>query len=72
MGRKKGNVKQIIIKSIGDANTRALSVEKGDINFTVDPPFNEFDRLSKKKGIKLQKQTTPRNYISKFNLKKNE
>lgn len=71
-GEKKGNVKQIIIKSIGDANTRALSVEKGDINFTVDPPFNEFDRLSKKKGIKLQKQTTPRNYISKFNLKKNE
>ena len=40
-----------VIKSIGDANTRALSVEKGDINFTVDPPFNEFDRLSKKKGI---------------------
>lgn len=61
---------KIIIKPITDPNTRALSLENGEVDFTVDVPYNEIDRLSKTSGISIDKFENSRITYMYFNLKK--
>lgn len=63
-------VDRVLIKPIPDPNTRAMALEKGEIDFTCDPPYNELERLSSLKGIKVEKHQTARNYELEMNLKK--
>jgi peptide/nickel transport system substrate-binding protein len=61
---------RVLIKPIPDPNTRSMALEKGEIDFTCDPPYNELNRLSSLTGIKVEKHETARNYELEMNLNK--
>jgi len=67
-----GEVKldKIVIKPITDSNTRALSLENGEVDFTVDVPYNEIDKLNSTAGISVDKFENSRLTYMYFNLKK--
>lgn len=56
------------IRALPDPNTRALALEKGEIDFTCDPPYNELERLRKVEGLKVELNQTARTYIIQMNL----
>lgn len=56
------------IRALPDPNTRALALEKGEIDFTCDPPYNELARLEKVDGLKVELNKTARTYIIEMNL----
>lgn len=60
----------IVIKPITDPNTRALSLENGEVDFTVDVPYNEIEGLNGKDGITVDKFENSRLIYLLFNLKK--
>ncbi len=61
---------KMILKGMPDPNTRAMAIENGDIDFTVDVPYSETDRIDKIDGINVEKYATPRVYRISANLKK--
>lgn len=61
---------KMIFKPIPDANTRALALEKGDIDFTFDLPYGELDRLAKVPGIRIELYPEPRIYRLEVNMSK--
>ncbi len=63
-------VDRLVIRPLPDPNTRALALEKGEIDFTCDPPYSELDRLAALQGIKVERHATARNYIIHVNLNK--
>jgi peptide/nickel transport system substrate-binding protein len=63
-------LEKLEIRPLPDPNTRALALEKGEIDFTCDPPYNELERLGKEKGLKVELNPTARTYIVEMNLKK--
>ena len=60
----------IVIKPITDPNTRALSLENGEVDFTVDVPYNEIEGLNGKDGITVDKFENSRLIYLLFNQKK--
>lgn len=60
---------RMILRSYESPETRAMIVEKGDVDFTVDPPYSEVDRLDAIDGIHVEKYDTPRVYKLDVNLK---
>lgn len=62
-------IERIRFRPITDPNTRALAIENGEIDFTIDPPLNEIERLKTLKGITVKPYETPRVYIIKMNVK---
>jgi peptide/nickel transport system substrate-binding protein len=60
----------IVIKPITDPNTRSLSLENGEVDFTVDVPYSEIDSLDGKDGIGVDKFENSRLIYMYFNLKK--
>jgi len=52
----------MIITGIPDSNARALSIEKGEIDFTVDIPMNEVKRVDALPGVNVETYLTPRVY----------
>lgn len=65
-----GEVKldRIILKPIQDPNTRALALESGEVDFTVDVPYNEVERINALDGINVEKYENPRIYYLYFNF----
>ena len=65
-----GEVKldKIVLKPIQDPNTRALALESGEVDFTVDVPYNEVDRINDLDGITVDKYENPRIYYLSFNF----
>ena len=61
---------KVILNPITDPNTRALSIENGEIDFTIDPPLNEIERLSNIEGLNLEPYNTPRVYVCQLNMNK--
>ncbi len=59
---------KIVLKPIEDPNTRAMSLESGELDFTVDVPYSEADRINKMDGINVEKYSTPRIYKIEANL----
>lgn len=51
-----------------DPNTRALALENGDVDFTIDVPYSEADRIGNESGIKVEKYQNPRIYVMDFNI----
>lgn len=60
---------KMILKGIPDPNTRAMAIENGDVDFTVDVPYSETDRIDAIDGITVEKYKTPRVYKLDLNLK---
>ena len=58
-----------MFRPITDPNTRAMAIENGEIDFTIDPPLNEIDHLKTIKGLTINSYETPRVYIAKMNVK---
>lgn len=56
------NLSGMVITGIPDSNARSLSIEKGEIDFTVDVPMNEVKRLDAVPGINVKTYLTPRVY----------
>lgn len=52
----------MIMTGIPDSNARALAIEKGEVDFTVDVPMNEAKRIDALKGVNVQTYLTPRVY----------
>lgn len=65
----KTKLDKIILKPIQDPNTRALALESGEVDFTVDVPYNEVDRINGLDGITVDKYENPRIYYLSFNFK---
>lgn len=60
----------IEIKPITDPNTRSLSLENDEVDFTVDVPYSEIEGLDGKDGISVDKFENSRLIYMYFNLKK--
>jgi peptide/nickel transport system substrate-binding protein len=60
---------KMILKGIPDPNTRAMAIENGEVDFTVDVPYSETDRIDAIDGITVEKYKTPRVYKLDINLK---
>lgn len=59
---------KMILKGIPDPNTRAMAIESGEVDFTVDVPYSETDRIDALDGISVEKYMTPRVYRISVNL----
>jgi len=59
---------KMILKGIPDPNTRAMAIENGEVDFTVDVPYSETDRIDGIEGITVEKYKTPRVYKLDLNL----
>ncbi|NPE30284.1 ABC transporter substrate-binding protein [Methanococcoides sp. SA1] len=59
---------KLVLKSISDPNTRAMAIENGELDFTVDVPYSETDRIDALEGINVEKYQTPRVYKIDVNL----
>lgn len=60
---------KMILKGIPDPNTRAMAIENGEVDFTVDVPYSETERIDAIDGITVEKYRTPRVYKLDVNLK---
>lgn len=58
----------VVFTSVPDHSARTLAIEKGDIDFTVDLPYNEAERIDALPGINVEKYLTPRVYILYVNF----
>jgi peptide/nickel transport system substrate-binding protein len=56
------NLDGMVITGVPDSNARALAIEKGEVDFTVDVPMNEVKRLDAVPGIAVDTYLTPRVY----------
>lgn len=65
-----GEVKldKIILRPITDPNTRALALENGEVDFTVDVPYSETERIDATEGLNVEKHSIPRIYLMDINL----
>jgi peptide/nickel transport system substrate-binding protein len=61
---------KMIIKGMPDPNTRAMAIESGEVDFTVDVPYSETDRIDALDGINVEKCIIPRLYKMDVNLAK--
>ncbi len=59
---------KLILKGIPDPNTRAMAIENGELDFTVDVPYSETDRIDQLPGMVVEKYQTPRVYKIDCNL----
>ncbi|MDI9633614.1 MAG: ABC transporter substrate-binding protein [Methanolinea sp.] len=62
-------IDRMIIRGYESPHTRAMLIEKGDVDFTVDPPYSEVNRIDALPGIRVEKYNTPRLYKLDVNLK---
>ncbi|AKB35802.1 Oligopeptide ABC transporter, periplasmic oligopeptide-binding protein OppA [Methanosarcina siciliae C2J] len=63
-------LERIVIKGMPDPNTRAIAIESGEVDFTVDVPYSETDRIDALEGINVEKYVVPRVYKIDVNLAK--
>lgn len=61
-------LEKLVIKGMPDPNTRAMAIENGEIDFTVDVPYSETDRIDAIEGLNVEKYSTPRVYKIDTNL----
>jgi peptide/nickel transport system substrate-binding protein len=69
--KTKSEIKKLVIKAIPDPATRAIAVEKGEVDFTCDVPYGDINRLSGEKGLKVELHPTARVYQLTFGSLKN-
>lgn len=64
---EKTSLDKVTLSGMTDANTRAMALEAGEIDFTCDLPFNELDRLDSLDNVRVEKYDTARIYAAKLN-----
>ena len=57
----------VYMTGMTDANTRAMALESGEVDFTCDLPFNEVDRLDALDNVRVEKYDTARVYNISLN-----
>jgi peptide/nickel transport system substrate-binding protein len=62
----KPKLEKVIIKGIPDPASRAMSVEKGEVDFTCDVPYGDIERLKTASGLKVELHPTARVYQLTF------
>ncbi len=62
----KPKLKKIIIRGIPDPASRSMAVEKGEVDFTCDVPYNDIERLKTTPGLKVEVHPTARVYQLTF------
>ena len=60
---------RVIFRTIEDPNTRAMAIESGEIDYTLDVPYNEVARLDALQGISVERFNTANEYILEMNAK---
>lgn len=65
----KPGIDRVTFKTMEDPNTRAMAIETGEIDYTLDVPYNEIDRLNALPGINVEKFNTANEYILEMNTK---
>lgn len=60
---------RVIFRTVEDPNTRAMAIESGEIDYTLDVPYNEVDRLDTLPGITVERFNTANEYILEMNAK---
>ncbi len=60
----------MVMTGIPDSNARALAIEKGEVDFTVDVPMNEVQRLNDLPGVTVDTYLTPRVYRMVVNFQR--
>lgn len=65
---KPAGLDRMVFRPIPDANTRALALEKGEIDFTFDLPYAEIERLQKVPGVEIELYPVPRIYRLEMNM----
>ncbi|GBE55559.1 MAG TPA: ABC transporter substrate-binding protein [Euryarchaeota archaeon] len=63
---KKPRLDKIIIRSITDPSTRAIAIEKGEVDFTCGVPYGDVKLLQNTKGINVEIDPTARIYWLAF------
>ena len=63
----KPSVEKLVMKTYTDANTRALALETGEINFAADVPFAEIDNLSSIDNLVVDIEPGARAYQAIYN-----
>lgn len=66
---EKPSVSQLVLRTYTDANTRALALETGEINFAADVPFSEIENLSSNENLVVDICPGARAYQASYNLK---
>jgi peptide/nickel transport system substrate-binding protein len=64
--KAKPNLDELVIKAIPDPASRAVAVEKGEVDFTCDVPYGDVERLSKEEGLNVEIHSTARVYQLTF------
>lgn len=59
---------KMILKGMPNPNTRAMAIENGELDLTVDVPYSETTRIDKLERINVEKYQTPRVYKIDINL----
>jgi peptide/nickel transport system substrate-binding protein len=62
----KPKLEHVILKGIPDPSSRAMSVEKGEVDFTCDIPYGDIERLKATSGLKVELHQTARVYQMQF------
>jgi peptide/nickel transport system substrate-binding protein len=68
----RGNVKEIIWTPVKAPSTRIAALLSGELDFVIDPPIQDRERLKKTPGIKLQTGNEPRVYYLAFDAFRDE
>lgn len=61
---------RVIFRSMEDPNTRAMAIEAGEIDYTLDIPYNEVDRMDALPEISVERFNTANEYILEMNAKR--
>jgi peptide/nickel transport system substrate-binding protein len=62
-------IDRIVTTPMTDANTRSLAIENGDVDFTVDIPYSEVERINSISGLRADKYET--SYLYRLDLNTN-
>jgi hypothetical protein len=59
LGRKAPTFDTVVFKFVPDATTRVAEIECGSSDVTLDIPYEEYDRRSRKRGLKASPRRPP-------------
>ena len=62
-------IDRIVTTPMTDANTRALAIENGDVDFTVDIPYSEVERINSINDLSAERYET--SYLYRLDLNTN-
>lgn len=68
----RGNVKEVIWTPVKAPATRIAALLSGELDFVIDPPIQDRERLKRTPGVRLQTGSEPRVYYVAFDVFRDE